>query len=174
MSETGDACKIGISGNEHHFSNMNLTDMHASENNMRHANRGKALIFNHEFFDRHNVDRRFGTNKDRDLLSKTWLWVRLFSIFWRQMLGSYCLWRIVRKIRQHNVNILSFPDHSLQATTSSEQTSIRRRNVVDILSVDRPWTTGLTRQDLVTWAITLCFYKAFFYKAFFYNQYIQN
>ena len=42
---------------------------HATEYNMRHPNRGFALIFNHEFFDNQTLKARAGTNVDAENLA---------------------------------------------------------------------------------------------------------
>lgn len=46
-------------------------ERHASEYNMRHPNRGYALIFNHEVFDNHTLKARAGTNVDAENLAST-------------------------------------------------------------------------------------------------------
>ncbi|XP_017847132.1 caspase [Drosophila busckii] len=47
-----------------------VTDRHAAEYNMRHKNRGMALIFNHEHFDVPTLKSRAGTNVDCENLSR--------------------------------------------------------------------------------------------------------
>ncbi|XP_011196246.2 caspase-like [Zeugodacus cucurbitae] len=67
----------GSTDDEHNFvgryrsctANM-ATDRDAVEYNMRHKNRGLALIFNHETFDVRTIEPRTGTNVDCENLTK--------------------------------------------------------------------------------------------------------
>ncbi|EDW16773.1 caspase [Drosophila mojavensis] len=47
-----------------------VTERHAAEYNMRHKNRGMAIIFNHEHFDVPTLKSRAGTNVDCENLSR--------------------------------------------------------------------------------------------------------
>ncbi|XP_037951914.1 caspase-like [Teleopsis dalmanni] len=52
----------------HKYTAKMTTDRHASEYNMRHKNRGLAIIFNHEHFEIPTLKARAGTNVDCDNL----------------------------------------------------------------------------------------------------------
>lgn len=60
----------GSSANYHKFTARMTTDRHAAEYNMRHKNRGLALIFNHEHFEVPTLKSRAGTNVDCENLAR--------------------------------------------------------------------------------------------------------
>ncbi|XP_023164047.1 caspase [Drosophila hydei] len=59
----------GSSGYHKYVAKM-VTDRHAAEYNMRHKNRGMAIIFNHEHFTVQSLKARAGTNVDCENLSR--------------------------------------------------------------------------------------------------------
>ncbi|CAD6992395.1 caspase [Ceratitis capitata] len=60
----------GYGSSYHSYTASMVTDRHAAEYNMRHKNRGLALIFNHENFDVPTLKSRAGTNVDCENLAR--------------------------------------------------------------------------------------------------------
>lgn len=56
------ACFLDLS--DRNYVPIMVKDRYAAEYNMKHKYRGKALIFNHEFFKNEELKRRVGTEKD--------------------------------------------------------------------------------------------------------------
>lgn len=67
--DEGDAWGGQDSSSGRRYANMPV-DRNAPYYNMKHKNRGMAIIFNHEHFDIHSLKSRTGTNVDSDNLSK--------------------------------------------------------------------------------------------------------
>lgn len=60
----------GFGSSYHSYTANMVTDRHAAEYNMRHKNRGIALIFNHENFEVPTLKSRAGTNVDCENLAR--------------------------------------------------------------------------------------------------------
>ncbi|XP_064552624.1 caspase-like [Drosophila montana] len=67
----GQLASNGYSSSSYHKNVAKMvTDRHAAEYNMRHKNRGMAIIFNHEHFEVPTLKSRAGTNVDCENLSR--------------------------------------------------------------------------------------------------------